>query len=324
MIGNRNEDVRVLVDEGVGAGDAIWSQTKRYFSEHSAALCFIAQDHPGIPDVEILDKLLDKNTILITHDCVLHNRACSLGYTSLTLSTRGKITHSPLPGVKLPAKQPPSVLKELQHDYVYDPPILTHKLNRGLSEKGLKNHRRRRRRIRSYFGSAQNITAASVTIGSLMGRKGFISGYVLNLAGSGVKGLRASEGYCIAKKGEATPALCMIHALSVLYYLQLENVRMEAFIIPTDSLSLTQTLAVAENMQQGSPYEECLSQLLAGLHQITLQPCTKGRFHDGMVSKLHQLDTSQTNELNPLDFETLSRHVREPLPDLAVADGIPF
>ncbi len=321
---DRDKEIRVIVDEGVGAGNAIWSQTKRYFSDDSVSFCFIAQDHPGIPDVEILDKLLDKNTILITHDCVLHNRACSLGHTSLTLSKRGKITHSPLPGIKLPAKQPPSVIKELQHDYVYDPPILTHKLNRSLSEKALKNHRRRRRRIRSYFGSAQNVTAASLTIGSLMGRKGFISGYELNLAGNGVKGLRASEGYGLSKRSAAAPSLCIIHAFAVLYYLQLENVRTEAFIIPGDSLSLTRTLAAAENTQHCSPYEECLSQLLAGIHQITLQPCTKGRFHDGMTSKLHQLNTSKTNELNPLDFETLCRHVSEPLPDCETDDGIPF
>ncbi len=321
---NRNRDIRVIVDEGVGAGSAIWSQTKRYFSDDSAEYCFIAQDHPGIPDVEILDKLLNENTILITHDCVLHNRACRLNYNSLTLSKRGKITHSPLPGVKLPTKQPPSVIKELQHDYVYAPPILTYKLNRRLSEKALKNHRRRRRRIRSYFGSAQNIRRASLTIGSLMGRKGFISGYELNLAGSGVKGLRASEGYCIAKKGEASPSLCIIHALAVLYHLQLENVRTEAFIIPADSLSLARRLSAATNTQQRSPHEECLSQLMAGMHQLTLQPCTKGRFHDGMTSKLHQLDTSRTNELNPLDFEALSRHVSEPLPDLEEDDGLPF
>jgi len=320
---HRDKDIRVVVDEGVGNGDAIWSQTKRYFSDETASFCFLAQDHPGIPDVEILDKLLNKNTILITHDCVLHNRACQLGYTSLTLSKRGKITHSPLPGVKLRSKQPPSVMKELQHDYVYAPPILTHKLNRGLSEKALKNHRRRRRRIRSYFGSAQNITGASLTIGSLTGRKGVISGYVFNLAGSGVKGLRASEGYCISKRGEAPPSLCIVHALAVLYYLQLENVRTEAFIVPADSLALAQTLTATET-QPACLHEACLSQLLAGIRRLTLQPCTKGRFHDAMTSKLRQLDTSRTNELNPLDFEALCRHISEPLPDLAEDDELPF
>ncbi len=321
---NRDKNLCVIVDEGVGTGDAIWSQTKRYFSADSASFCFISQDHPGIPDVEILDKLLGKSTILITHDCVLHNLACRYGYTSLTLSKRGKITHSPLPGVTLRTKQPPSVMKELQHDYVYDPPILAHKLNRGLSEKALKNHRRRRRRIRSYFGSAQNITAASLTIGSRMGRRGFISGYELNLAGSGVKGLRASEGYCLTKQSEATPSLCVIHALAVLYHLQLDNVRTEAFIIPADSLALTQALAAETDTRSLPPYEACLNELLSGIRRLTLQPCAKGRFHDGMMNKLRQLDTSKTNELNSLDLEALCRHVSEPLPDFTEDDDLPF
>lgn len=324
MITMQNEPVRVVVDEGLGTGDAIWAQTKRYFAADAVSYCFLAQDHPGIPDVEILDKLLTKHTILITHDCVLHNRACRLGYTSLTLSKRGKITHSPLPGVKLSSKQPPSVMKALQQDYIYTPPVLAHKLHRGLSAGELKNYRRRRRRIRSYFGSAQNILGVSVTIGSLMGRKGFIYGYVLNLFGAGVKGLRASEGYCIAKREGAAPSLCIMHALAALYHLQLDNVPTEAFIIPKDALRLTQALSVAMAPPQRSEQENCLSQLLAGIHQITLQPCLKGRFHDAMTSKLHQLDTSQTNELKSLDIEALCRHVREPLPDPEADDSVPF
>jgi hypothetical protein len=128
----------------------------------------------------------------------------------------------------------------------------------------------------------------------------------------------------LAKRSEATPSLCIIHALAVLYHLQLENVRIEAFIIPADSLSLTQTLTAEANTQHGSSYEGCLSQLLAGVHQITLHPCNKGRFHDGIISKLHQLDTAKTNELNPLDFEALCRHISEPLPDLIEDHGLPF
>ncbi|MDA1052495.1 MAG: hypothetical protein O3C40_18720 [Planctomycetota bacterium] len=47
---------------------------------------FLSESHPGIPDVEILDKLLHPGTVLLTGDCVLHERAIQQGIRSHTLS----------------------------------------------------------------------------------------------------------------------------------------------------------------------------------------------------------------------------------------------
>jgi hypothetical protein len=47
---------------------------------------FLAVEHPGIPDAEILDKLLDPHSVLLTGDRVLHNLA--LGRLSSTSRRR--------------------------------------------------------------------------------------------------------------------------------------------------------------------------------------------------------------------------------------------
>jgi hypothetical protein len=43
--------------------------------ERTVKFIFLATEHPGIPDIEILDKLLDVRTALLTQDRVLHNLA---------------------------------------------------------------------------------------------------------------------------------------------------------------------------------------------------------------------------------------------------------
>ena len=44
-----------------------------------AEFVFLAVEHPGIPDAEILDKLLDAGSVLLTGDRVLHNLALGRG-----------------------------------------------------------------------------------------------------------------------------------------------------------------------------------------------------------------------------------------------------
>ena len=94
-------------------------------------------------------------------------------------------------------------------------------LKQTLAERDFKRYRTRRRRIHSYFGSEANISSLSLTIGSKAAHKGMISGFFLALAGhSGVKGIRASEGYAVTTANEQDPAWCVNHALRDLYLLQ--------------------------------------------------------------------------------------------------------
>jgi hypothetical protein len=88
-----------------------------------------------------------------------------------------------LPQIRLPQKSSaPSVLKELKPDYSPKLAEANLKLANGMAERSLQRLRTRRRRIRSYFGSAANLSSAALTIGALRAKAHVICGHVLRLA----------------------------------------------------------------------------------------------------------------------------------------------
>jgi hypothetical protein len=70
-----NRIERVVVDECVGQESPLVGQVRERLGERTVKFVFLATEHPGIPDIEILDKLLDVRTALLTQDRVLHNLA---------------------------------------------------------------------------------------------------------------------------------------------------------------------------------------------------------------------------------------------------------
>ena len=78
----------MIVDAGVGHNGSLMRQANAWLGTRSAEYCRLDEEHKGIPDVEILDKVLAEDTVLITKDRVLHNWACRKGYRSLTLGKR--------------------------------------------------------------------------------------------------------------------------------------------------------------------------------------------------------------------------------------------
>ncbi len=107
---------RVIVDENAGPGAPVWEQFQRTRSGELAEFLFLKESHPGIPDVEILDKLLPPGAVLLTGDRVLHMQALHRGCRSHTQDEHGNLTQGPLPGIR--ASEPvESVHRELQDDY---------------------------------------------------------------------------------------------------------------------------------------------------------------------------------------------------------------
>jgi len=320
MMRKGKDALRVIVDAGVGSDGLLMRQAKAWLDPGAAEYCLLDEEHRGIPDVEILDKVLGRDTVLVTKDRVLHNLALHKGFRSLTLDKNGRLTRRALPGIRLPRQEAASTQKELRADYVRDPSILALKLKDGFSEKQFQKYRRRRRRIRNYFGSADNIANASVTIASRRGQRGALYGYMLHLAGkSGVKGLKASEGYCRAADGHADPCFCIMHALADLYLLEIDEMAVELYVIPRDSLSLVRLLLKGSGSERLTGSGHALGLLLDGLSEVDVYPCTKGRFYDMAEKKLTQLARSSTNEVVTIDFADMVRRVSEPLPDDAVA-----
>jgi hypothetical protein len=303
---------RLLVDENAGPNTPVWQAFQKRFGARAWECVFLSQAHPGIPDVEILDKLLTADAVLLTGDRVLHAFALARGHRSYTLDPHGNLTSRPLPGVRPPVNTPKSVYAELQEEYRGPPRSgLSSSLKRDLTESRLKGYRTARRRMRSHFGSAAAITQVSVTIGATPAPSGLLCGFVIRLAGkSGVKGLKATEGYRTGTAGEADEACPVLYALRELYLLQLERVRTELFVIPPRSLELTRRLLAA-----GPPpavlLHTALQRLLGELATVSASPCVKGFFHDEMRNKLHALARRPTNEVVRLDFERVARSVLE-------------
>lgn len=298
--------VRVIVDEGNGPNTATWDQFQRILGERPAEYLFLAEAHPGIPDVEILDKLLGSETILLTRDRVLHMLALARGFRSYTLNEHGQLTRRPLRGVR-PPEPAQSVHRELQDDYRYRPANdLPSRLKAGLSDKQFKRYRTARRRIRSHFGSAAAIGQVALTVGAQGTSRGVLCSFVLHVVGnSGVSGLRASEGYCLPADELADPACAVMHALRDQFLLQLDQVPTQLFVIPPTVRDLCQRL-LEPPATPAAPLHQALGKLLQGVRGLTVHPCVKGRFFDAMTCKLEQLRRSSSNEVTTVDFAQIT------------------
>jgi hypothetical protein len=142
--------MQVIVDEGIGETSPIWRQFQAWLGLRSVEIVWLKAPYPAIPDVEILDKLLTPETVLLTQDRVLHNRALRQGARSLTLNAAGQLTRKPLPLEARRLRQPaPSVLATLKSTYEHEPHPIALKLSADRSPRTLKAQRARRRRIRS-------------------------------------------------------------------------------------------------------------------------------------------------------------------------------
>jgi hypothetical protein len=304
---------RVIVDENSGPGSEIWRQYQQSLDGEDCEFLFISQTHRSIPDVEILDKLLQPDTVLLTADGVLHMRALERGFCSFTLDERGCLTRKRLADVRLTKPLPSSVHSALQADYRFLPVHdFAHRMRQGFTERQFKRYRTARRRIRSHFGSAAAISQVSVTVGSLPTRGGLLCGFVFHVAGnSGVKGLRATEGYCRADGHPADAAWPVLHALRDQYLLELDAFRTDLFIIPPATLELTRRLLEGDQPAP-MPVHDAARRLLQQLAKLTLHPCVKGTFHDAMQAKLQQLVHTHGNEVTSLDFDKIALSLLAP------------
>jgi len=295
---------RVIVDECVGPESALMQRFRQMLAPaQQVELVRLAESHRGIPDVELLRRLLGPDTVLLTSDRVLHNQVCALGFRSYTLDQQGNLRRKKLPRIRAPKPVASASRGELKLDYVHPTHPLAQVLKQGMTEKAFERYRTRRRRIRSYFGSESNIASAALTIGAKGTTKGWLCGYYLRLAGkSGVEGLQASEGYSNSPAPEARPAWCVIHALRELYLLQLETVPTQIYIIPPASHALCERFLKQADVAGTTTEGKALRRLLKGLAAVRVYPCAKGPFFERMERKLQQLAHSQSNEFVAVDF----------------------
>jgi hypothetical protein len=156
-----NRIERVVVDECVGQESPIVGQLRQRLGERPVKFVFLATEHPGIPDIEILDKLLDVRSALLTQDRVLHNLAIGHGFQSFVHTPESGLTDRRLVHVSAPDKHLPVASGALRDSYQHqsnpEAQAITECLYGFLSAYQLKQFRTKRRRIRAHFGSPDNI-----------------------------------------------------------------------------------------------------------------------------------------------------------------------
>src|SRR4029077_4874477 len=112
-----NHIERVVVDECVGQESSLVGQLRQRLDERPVKFVFLATEYPGIPDIEILDKLFYARSGLLTQDRVLHNLAISRGFRSFIHTPESDLTDRRLAHVSAPDKHLPVTSGALRGSY---------------------------------------------------------------------------------------------------------------------------------------------------------------------------------------------------------------
>src|SRR5258708_4407233 len=156
-----NRIERVVVDECIGQESPLVGQLRQRLGGRPVKYVLLATEHPGIPDIEILDKLLDVRSALLTQDRVLHNLAISRGFQSFVHTPESGLTDRRLVHVSAPDKRLPvasgALRNSYQHQATPEAQTITKCMYGFLSAHQLKQFRTKLPRIRAPFGSPHNI-----------------------------------------------------------------------------------------------------------------------------------------------------------------------
>ena len=301
---------RIVIDECLGPDDPLLAQVAARLGDRPVELVPLASRHPGIPDIEILDKLLDARTALLTRDRVLHNRAVARGWRSFAPAEDGDLTQHRLPGVAGTDARPP-VSGSLSDSYLPAPDssaqVIAGCLAAFLSEHQLKRFRTRRRRIRAHFGSLDNIAATALTVGQVCTPEGIVGGYQLKVdARHGIKSLTpASESYFLDRSADGGPLQSVLWSLALLFLLQLQSRPLTLFLFNAAALEYCTELAAGRAIGD-CPVPHAVGTLLRTVGGVRVQACVKGRFFDRMQAKLGQLAQGRRNELVRIDVQAVA------------------
>ncbi|MGD9160328.1 MAG: hypothetical protein PVG39_18070 [Desulfobacteraceae bacterium] len=273
-----------------------------------SSLYYISQKHPGMPDHQIIQLLLDEKTVFITTDRPMHNTVLKKGFKSFFFNG-DNFSPKPLKGIR-PIKLPPQVRKDLQpkSQYAEQKTEVRH-LVLPKAEKSLKKLRTKRRRIRNYFGGIENMDMAAVTISFESFKSSVLIGVRIKISSNtGAKALDASESYISEKAEPENRAItAMSYALILPIQLMLNHVKT---IIYYD----TRTFA-EPNVFQGNgklnQYQFLFKKLLGSYPEIEFMPSAKGFFIERLRRKLNDLTMFNSNEIVQGSISEMINEVQE-------------
>jgi hypothetical protein len=302
---------RIVVDECLGTASPLLAQLMQQIGDQPTEIVYLATRHPGIPDIELLNKVLDGRTALLTRDRALHNVAIGRGLRSFIPGPTGSLSDEKVPGVLGRIGQPvPS--GGLRESYLpklnAEAQAIAGCVASFLPEHQLKKFRTKRRRIRAHFGSLDNIAATAITVGLIRTSRGVVGGYQLKVdARHGVRSLSpASEGYFLDCSLHQEPLHCVVWALSQLFALQLQGLPSTLFVCEAAVLRQCAHL-VGGHPVGNSPAALATDRLLRAICRARVQGCVKGCFFDRMRMMLHQLAREECNELVQINLQAVTR-----------------
>lgn len=286
---------KVVVDESVSDTElehfrSYAIRTKLYVTDW----LLVRETHRGIPDSEILLRLLDASTVLLTNDRPFHNAVLSKGLRSFHIDGH-TLTSRPLPHIRA-SKDLPNIKKDrpLRDDYT----PAQHPLMASLmpeSDRALKRVRTARRRIRNHFGGLENLDQVAVTVSWRPLGRDCLIGVRLQVSGKvGLPAIRGSESYILEtlEQGErGSAALC--HALVLVVQLTLHSLEVVVYHdldrIPTPPTTLA--------AQSADGFAAMFGSIRDSFEHLTLVPVAKGRHLESLRKKLEQLAGGRTNEI---------------------------
>jgi hypothetical protein len=302
---------RIVVDECVGQEFKLQEQLRRRLGEGPIEFLYLASEHPGIPDIEILDKILDGRSALLTQDRVLHNLALRRGFRSFVYTSESGLTDRRLAHVSVPDNALPVSSGAVRDSYAppSDPEVqaIRRCLMKTLSERQIEQFRTKRRRIRAHFGSFENIGAIALTISQRRTARGILGGYMLKVdSRHDVKGLfPASESYFLDKSGINEPLRATCWALLHVFQLQLQDYPLTIYQMESAALERCAAL-IGDQGSANTAIEKMTARLLVAVKRAKAVECTKGRFFDRTNERLRQLARFESNEVVAVDLQAMA------------------
>ena len=300
---------QIIIDEAFPNNrvDMVSKLLKSKGINHSS-FYFISQKHPGMPDYQIIHFLLNESTVFITTDRPLHNTVLKKGFKSFFFNG-DNFSSKTIKGVT-PIKLPPLIKKGLQPKTLYEEPKteIRH-LVLPSSEKSLKKLRKKRRRIRNYFGGTENMEMVAITISFNSFKSYALIGVRIKISSStGAKALDASEKYFREKLDlEYSEIIALCYAMIVPIQLMLNHVKT---ILYFDTRTFEEPSKYQSYETEGQ-YHYMYSKLIDSFSQIEFTPSAKGLFIERLRRKLSDLSMSNSNEIVKGNISEISSKIQQ-------------
>lgn len=304
--------MQFIIDESITKPSATFKALLRWLAGREATYIFIAKEHRGISDTDIIEKLLPVSQNLVTKNRILHNRAIAMGFNSFILDEYGTLTNQKLSYISGTRALPISIEESLPANSTNSTPLssrencpFTNVIVNTLSQKNIDRMKLKRKRIKTYFSDGSNIDSVEMTIVSEPDGETEIGGYTIQInAKNALRPLKnASVGYCLDETTAHVLSPVMF-ALTHLYSLHLNNVPVTLYISSPSALEACEKINRNE-VEKGS-IEQVIKLMFRHFPKVELKPCVKGFFYEDIQNKLNQIKYEWTNDLVILDFKLVA------------------